>query len=167
MSTLRTAWLIAKKDLRIESRSGEILITTCFFAVLIAVLTSLSFYIDDTNTRIMAPGVLWLSLAFSGVLAMSRSWAREREEGVMRALLLSPSSRAGIYLGKALGAFVFLCIVETLLLPLVALLFHIDLLPVIGRLVSLLLLGTFAFVAAGTLFSAMSVRTRARELLSF
>lgn len=165
MSTLTTALLIARKDLRIESRSGEILITTCFFGVLIAVLTSLSFYLDDTNARLMAPGVLWMSLAFSGVLAMGRSWAREREENVMRGLLLSPASRAGMFLGKALGAFLFLCVVETLLLPLVALLFHIDLLPVLGRLVSLLLLGTFAFVAAGTLFSAMSVRTRARELM--
>ena len=165
MSTLRTAWLIARKDLRIEARSGEIVITTGFFGLLVAVLTSLSFYIDDTTARMMAPGVLWLSLAFSGVLAMGRSWAREREENVMRGLLLAPASRAGLYLGKALGAFLFLLVVETLLLPVVALLFHIDLLPVLGRLTSLLLLGTFAFVAAGTLFSAMSVRTRARELM--
>lgn len=165
MSTLRTAWLIAKKDLQIEARSGEIVITTAFFGVLVAVLTSLSFYIDDTTARMMAPGVLWLSLAFAGVLAMGRSWAREREENVMRGLLLAPASRAGLYLGKAIGAFFFLLVVEVLLLPIVALLFHLDLLPVLGRVVSLLLLGTVAFVAAGTLFAAMSVRTRARELM--
>ena len=165
MSTLRTAWLIAKKDLRIESRSGEIVITTGFFGVLVAVLTSLSFYIDDTTARMMAPGVLWLSLAFAGVLAMGRSWAREREENVMRGLLLAPASRAGLYLGKAIGAFFFLLVVEVLLLPVVALLFHLDLIPVFGRVIALLLLGTIAFVAAGTLFAAMSVRTRARELM--
>lgn len=165
MSTLRTAWLIAKKDLRIESRSGEIVVTTGFFGVLVAVLTSLSFYIDDTTARMMAPGVLWLSLAFAGVLAMGRSWAREREENVMRGLLLAPASRAGLYLGKAIGAFFFLLVVEVLLLPVVALLFHLDLIPVLGRVIALLLLGTVAFVAAGTLFAAMSVRTRARELM--
>jgi heme exporter protein B len=83
---------------------------------------------------------------------------------VMTALLLSPVPRAAIYLGKAAAVLVFLCVVEVLLLPLVAVLFHVDLLPVLGRVVGLLLLGTVGFVAAGTLFSAMSVRTRARDL---
>jgi heme exporter protein B len=164
-SILRTAWLIAGKDVRIEARTGEIVLSTSFFGVLVTVIASLSFYLDDQTARRIAPGVLWVSIAFAGVLAMGRSWAREREHDVMRGLLLTPSPRAGIYLGKAIGALVFLLVVEAILLPLVALFFHIELLPVLLPVATLLLLGTIGFVAAGTLFSAMTVRTRARELM--
>ena len=165
MSLFRDAMLIAKKDLRVEARSGEITLTTSFFAVLVAILTSLSFYTDDQTARLVAPGILWTSLAFAGILAMGRSWARERENDVIRALLLSPVSRGAIFFGKAIGAFLFLSVVEVILLPVVALLFHIDLTPILGSIAALLVLGTVGFVAAGTLFSAMSVRTRARELV--
>jgi heme exporter protein B len=164
MSLWRAVTILAGKDLRIELRTKEIVATTALFAVLVVVMASLSFYLDPISAPRMAPGVLWISVAFSGVLAMARAWAREREMGVMTALLLSPAPRAAIYLGKAVAVLVFLCAVEALLLPLVAVLFHVDLLPVLGRVVALLLLGTVGFVAAGTLFSAMSVRTRSRDL---
>ena len=165
MSVLRAAALVAGKDLRIELRTGEIVVTTLFFAVLVAILSSLSFYVDDATARLIAPGVLWISIAFSGVLAMGRTWAREREQDVMRALLLAPISRSAIYLGKAIGALFFLFTVEIFLLPLVGVLYHVDLVPVLGPVILVLLLGTIGFVAAGTLFAAMSVRTRARELV--
>jgi len=165
VSVLRAAALVAGKDLRIELRTGEIVVTTLFFAVLVAILSSLSFYVDDATARLIAPGVLWISIAFSGVLAMGRTWAREREQDVMRALLLAPISRSAIYLGKAIGALFFLFTVEIFLLPLVGVLYHVDLVPVLGPVILVLLLGTIGFVAAGTLFAAMSVRTRARELV--
>jgi heme exporter protein B len=164
VSLWRAAGLLAAKDLRIELRTKEIIATTGLFAVLVVVMASLSFYLDPISAPRLAPGVLWISVAFAGVLAMARAWAREREMEVMTALLLSPVPRAAIYLGKAAAVLVFLGVVEVLLLPLVAVLFHVDLLPVLGRVVGLLLLGTVGFVAAGTLFSAMSVRTRARDL---
>ena len=165
IGTLRTAWLVAAKDLRIEARTGEVVLSTSFFGALVAVIASLSFYLDDATAQRLAPGVLWVSIAFSGVLAMGRSWAREREHDVLRGLLLTPASRAGVYLGKALGALAFLLVVEALLVPLVALFFHVWLPPVLLPLAALLVLGTVGFVAAGTLFSAMTVRTRARELV--
>jgi heme exporter protein B len=164
VSLWRAVAILAAKDLRIELRTKEIIATTGLFAVLVVVMASLSFYLDPISAPRLAPGVLWISVAFAGVLAMARAWAREREMEVMTALLLSPAPRAAIYLGKAAAVLVFLCVVEVLLLPLVAVLFHVDLLPVLGRVVGLLLLGTVGFVAAGTLFSAMSVRTRARDL---
>lgn len=165
MSLLRAAALVASKDLRIEARTKEVVTTTGLFAVLVTILASLSFYVDDVTARKIAPGVLWISIAFAGVLAMGRSWQREREQDAMQALLLSPVPRAAIYLGKAAGAFLFLATVEILLVPLVAILFHVDLAPVLGRVSLLLLLGTLGFVAAGTLFAAMTVRTRARDLM--
>jgi heme exporter protein B len=165
MSTLRAAARIALKDLRIEARTGEVVVTVGLFAFLVTVLASLSFYIDQSTAVRVAPGVLWITVTFSGVLAMGRSWARERDNDAMRGLLLAPIPRSAIYWGKAVGALVFLLVVEVLLLPLVALLFHLDLAPVLWPLVVVLLLGTIGFVAAGTLFSAMSVRSTTRDLV--
>lgn len=165
MSLLSATLWVFKKDARIELRSGEILVTTSFFAMLVAILTSLSFYVDDATARRVAPGVLWVSIAFSGVLAMGRSWSRERDNDVMRGLLLAPIPRAALFLGKTLSVLAFLLVVEALLLPLTAVLYHLDLLPRLGEIVLLLLLGTIAFSAAGTLFAAMGVRTGSRELM--
>ncbi len=164
MRVLRAAARIAWKDLRIEARTGEVVLVTGLFAVLVTVLSSLSFYIDPSGARLVAPGVLWIAIAFAGVLAMGRSWARERDHDVMRGLLLSPMPRSAIYLGKAAGSLLFLLVVEVVLVPLVAVLFHLDLTPVLGPLALLLFLGTLGFVAAGTLFAAMGVKTGAREL---
>lgn len=164
MKTIRAALAIAGKDLRIELRTGEITVTTALFAVLVTIMVSLSFYVDVPTARRIAPGVLWIAVAFSGVIAMGRSWAREREHDVLRGLFLAPIPRAAIYLGKAMGTLIFLIVVEAILLPLVALLFHVPLLPYAGALCLLLLLGTIGFVATGSLFAAMGVRTGGREL---
>jgi heme exporter protein B len=165
MSTATAAWMILKKDLRIEARTGEVLITTSLFALLIAVLTSLSFYTDPNTARRIASGVLWIAIAFAGVLAMGRSWSRERENETIRGLLLSPIPRAGIYIGKLLGSLVFLSVVEVLLTLVVALLFNLDLPRIVAPLAFLMILGSIGFAATGNLFAAMGVRTRARDML--
>lgn len=165
MNLWSATWLVFQKDLRIELRTGEILITTGFFSLLVAVMTSLSFYLDDVTARRVAPGVLWISVAFSGVLAMGRSWSRERDHDMMRGLLLSPLPRAAIFLGKAAGIFAFLTLVEVLLVPIIAVLYQLDLTRVLWPIMALLTLGTVGFAAAGTLFAAMGVRTRTKELV--
>jgi ABC-type transport system involved in cytochrome c biogenesis permease component len=109
--------------------------------------------------------VLWVSIAFAGVLAMGSSWARERDHDVVRGLLLSPLPRAAIFLGKALGIFAFLVWVELLLVPLVAVLYRFEFSLAFGPVLLLVLLGTLGFAAAGTLFAAMGVRTRTKELV--
>jgi heme exporter protein B len=162
---LRGSWLVARKDLRVELRTGEVTVTTALFAFLTVVMASLSFYLDRDQARSVAPGVLWISITFAGVLSMGRSWARERENDALRGLLLSPLPRAAIYVGKTLSSFLFLAAVETLILPVVALFFHLDLADVWAAVVAFLLLGTLGFVAAGSLFSALTVQSRARDLL--
>ncbi len=163
MSALRGALRIAAKDLRIEARTKEITVTTSFFAVLVIVLASISFYLDPIIAPRIAPGVLWVSLAFAGLVAVLRSWAREREQDAMRGLLLSPVPRASIFFGKAIGNLIFLAVVQVVVVPLVAIFFHLDM-EHLPQLVLLLFLGTFGFVCAGTLFGALSVRSRARDL---
>jgi heme exporter protein B len=157
---------VLAKDLRIELATREIVTTAGFFAVLVTVMASVAFTTGgpDTTTRI-APGALWLAVAFSSVLALARTWQREREENALAGLLVSPAPRAAIWCGKALGVLAFLVAVETAVVPLVALFFHVDLPAVFGPLAVVLLLGTVGVAATGTLFGAMTVRTRARELL--
>ena len=165
MSVLRIAWILFLKDMRIELRSGEIVSATALFAALIAILTSLSFYLDPSTSLQLAPGVLWIAVAFSGILAMSRNWNRERDLDALRALLLSPVPRASIYLAKVMGAMVFLTAVEIVLVLLVQVLFQAKLLQVIGPLSALLGLGTLGFTAAGNLLAPMGSRTLARDLV--
>src|SRR5688572_29524416 len=100
-----------------------------FFAVLVAVICSLSFYLDDESARKLAPGVLWVAVAFAGSLGLVRAFAREREEGAWTGLLLTPASRAAIFVGKAAFSFAFMAVTELLVLPCVGIFFHIDMLP--------------------------------------
>jgi heme exporter protein B len=165
MRTLAIAWRLMKKDFQIEVRSGDITITTLLFGVILTVMVSMSFYFDRPTAIRMASGVLWIAIAFAGVLVMTRIWARERDHDVMRGLLIAPIPRAAIYFGKAGATFVFMAIVELVLLPLVAIFFDVNLWTILDKVVALLFLGTFGFVATGTLFSAMTVEARGREFI--
>lgn len=165
MSLWSAALLVLRKDLQIELRTGEVTVTTGLFATLVTLLASLSFFIDEATARLVAPGVLWVSVAFAGVLAMGRTWTRERDNDVFRGLMLSPAPRSALYVGKLLGTLVFLAAVEAVVVLEVGVLFNLELLPVLGPMVLLLVLGTIGFAAVGNLFAAMGVRTSARDLV--
>lgn len=164
MTLFRATFLIFLKELRVERRTGEVLISSGLFALLIAVIGSLSLYIDPVSAAQAAPGVLWMAIAFAGIVAMNRSWGREREYDAIQGLLLAPIPRPAIYLGKCASTLLLLVLIELVLVALVGVLFHLDLWPHLGTLSALLFLGTVGFCAAGNLFAAMSVRTRARDL---
>ncbi len=161
----RQVALVAKKDLLIELATGEIVTTSGFFAVLVAVIASLAFFAGEDAKRDVAPGVIWVSVAFSSVLALSRTWQRERDDGALRGLLVFPLSRPAIFAGKALGVAVFVTAVEAVVVPVTALLFGIDLFVYLVPLALLLAAATPGLAASGTLFGAMTVRTRARDLV--
>ncbi len=161
----RAMLAVAGKDLRIELRTREVTATTGYFAVLVAILASLSYTAGPKTTERVAPGTIWLSLAFTAVLAIGRFWQREREDNAFLALRTAPIARGAIFAGKALTLLLFLTIVEIVVVPVVALVFHIDLPEVIGPLALVLGAGTIGVAATGTLFGAMTVRTRARDLM--
>ena len=156
---------VLAKDLRIEIATREIVTTAGFFAALVAIMASLAFTTGPETTTRVAPGALWLAIAFSSILALGRTWQREREESALLGLLVSPIPRAAIWCGKALGVLGFVLVVEVVVVPLVALLFHVSLGPIALPLAAVMLLGTVGVAATGTLFGAMTVRTRARELI--
>jgi heme exporter protein B len=165
LATLRSALAVFYKDVAIEIATREIVTTAGFFAALVAIMASVAFTTGPEATTRVAPGALWLAIAFAAILALGRSWQREREESALVGLLVSPVPRAAIWCGKTAGVLGFVTAVEVVLVPLVALLFHIDLPRVFAPLAAVMLLGTLGVSATGTLFGAMTVRTRARELL--
>jgi heme exporter protein B len=156
---------IASKDLRIEVRSGEVVVTSSFFALLVVVVASLSFHGGPVGRASVAAGTLWLSVAFAAVLALSRSWQREREESAYVGLLAAPLHRSALFVGKLVSLLLFLGVVHCVVVPLVAVLFAIDLVRVGPSLLAIILCATPGIGAVGTLFGAMTVRTRARDLI--
>jgi len=161
----RTAWLVLRKDVAIEAKSWEVLTTTLFFAVACVLIFAFAFVKDGRPVDDAAAGILWIAIAFSGTLALGRTFERERYGETLRALLLAPAPRAALYVGKLLGMLVLLGLAELLLVPLVALLFHAALFSRPLLLVALLAGGTIGFCAVGTLFAAMLVRARSRDVL--
>jgi heme exporter protein B len=129
------------------------------------VIASLAFFSGPGSAQEVAPGVIWVSVAFASVLALGRTWQRERDDGALSGLLVMPLARSAIFAGKALGLFVFITLVEIVVVPVAALFFSVDLLEVGGGLALLCLAGTPGIAASGTLFGAMTTRTRARDLV--
>ncbi len=164
LAWLTDLFLVFSKDVLIERRSGEALTTAVFFAVLVVVLSSSALSVV-VNPAAAAPAVIWLSVAFSSVLAVGRLWQREREESALRGLLVSPLSRSAIFAGKTLGLSLLLVLLQALVIPLTALLFAIDLRTLGLPLAVVSLVATPGVAASATLFGAMTVRTRARELI--
>jgi heme exporter protein CcmB len=162
---LRTALLVLKKDFAIEVKSREIVYTTLLFAMSCILIFSLTFVIEGEPLRDAAAGIVWIAVAFSGTLALGRTFERERYSETLRALLLAPAPRSAIYLGKLLGMIALLTATELVIVPLVAFLFQADLFAELPLLAALLLLGTVGFAAVGTLFAAMLVRARTRDVL--
>ena len=162
---LRTALLVLRKDFVIETKSWEILSTTLFFAAACVLVFSFAFVREGQPLEDAAAGILWIAIAFSGTLALGRTFERERYAETLRALLLAPAARPALYVGKLLGVVLLLGITELLLTPLVALLFQAALFARPLLLAGLLATGTFGFCAVGTLFAAMLVRARSRDVL--
>jgi heme exporter protein B len=157
--------LILRKDLLIEARTGEVVVTSGFFAVLVVVLASLSLFGGPASARLVASGVIWLSITFAAVLALGKSWQREREESALDGLLVAPLAPSSVFAGKLLGVLLFLLIISVVVIPLTALFFSLDLTSY-GFGLALIALGALPGVAAaGTLFGAMTVRTGARDLI--
>jgi heme exporter protein CcmB len=162
---LRVAWLVTLKDLTIEMRSREILYTTTFFAASIVLVFAFSFVKDGRAFEDAAAGILWIAIAFSGTLALGRAFERERVNQTLQALMLAPSDRPAIYVGKLAGIVVLMSLVQAVLVPMVGLMFQAPLLEHPLLLALLLAAGTIGYAAVGTLFAAMLVRARSRDVL--
>lgn len=165
MSFLQTVWLMTRKDILIEARSREILFTTLFFAVSCVLVFAFGFVREGKPVQDAAAGILWISIAFSGTLALGRAFERERQSETLRALMMAPIDRPALYVGKLLGVLMLLGTVELIVVPLIALMFQAPLFNHPFLMLGLLVTGTVGFCAVGTLFAAMLVRARSRDVL--
>jgi len=162
---LRSIWLIVRKDLTVEVRSRELAYTTLFFAVSCVLVFAFSLVQEGRAAAGVGAGVLWMAIMFAGNLALGRTFERERQSETLRALMLVPAPRPAVYLGKLAGIVLLLGLTEAVLVPLVALLFESALLSHPFWLASVVVTGTLGFAAVGTLFAAMLVRARSRDVL--
>jgi heme exporter protein CcmB len=161
----RGTWVLLAKDLRIEWRSREGLLTTACFALACVLVFSFGLVRDGTPVPDAGPAVLWVTVALAGTLAMARTFERERAAGTLMAVLASPTPRPAVYLGKWGALMALMFSVEIVLLPLVAVFFQMPLDRHPMMVVGLLATGTAGYAAIGTLFAAMLARTRTRDVL--
>jgi heme exporter protein CcmB len=165
MTFFRVAALVMRKDLTVEIRSREIIYTTIFFAVSCVLVFAFALVKEGRPLEDAAAGIMWISVAFAGTLALGRTFERERHAETLRALMLAPASRPALYVGKLMGIVLLLLVVEAVLVPLVGLMFNAPLANSPFRLMALFVLGTVGFSAVGTLFAAMLVRARSRDVM--
>jgi heme exporter protein B len=159
------ALAILGKDLRIEWRTRESLASVVVLGVLLLVVFTIAYDPAPEAAPGLAPSVLWATFVFTGLLGVQRSFLLEREQDCLAGLLVSPVDPAAIYAGKLAANVVLLAAMQTLVVPLVGVLLHVDLWPALPGLVLVLALGNLGFAALATLFAAIAVRVRAREVM--
>ncbi len=163
MKFLNKVLAIARKDIIAEMHTKEIIVSVLVFALLVIVIFNFAFGTDRQLMAAVAPGILWVAFAFAGVLSLNRAFIPEKEENCLEGLMACPVSREAIYVGKMLSSLLFMLAVEAITLPIFALLFNLPVLSL--ELITATVLATLGFVTVGTLFSALSVNTKAREMI--
>ncbi|MFC2035232.1 heme exporter protein CcmB [Chloroflexota bacterium] len=163
MSFWRKVGAITWKDTLSEMRTRETIVSVLVFTLLVIVIFNFAFNVGQETMVLVAPGILWVTFAFAGVLSLNRSFILEKEEGCLEGLMGCPISWEAIYVGKMLGNLFFLLIIEAAALPIFAFLFNLEVLT--PQLVVITVLTTVGFVAVGTLFSALAVKTKARDMI--
>jgi heme exporter protein B len=163
VSFWRQVLAVTGKDILAELRSREVLSSVLVFALLVLVVFNFAFGNDRATLVAVAPGLLWVAFAFAGVLALNRAFVPEKEENCLEGLMACPAGREVIYAGKMLASLTFMLITEAVVLPVFALLFNVPVLSL--PVIVITLLATLGFVAVGTLFAALAINTRARDMV--
>jgi heme exporter protein B len=162
---LSQSFTIFWKDVLIEYRTKDALTSMLMFGLLVILMFHFAFEPDSQETERFGPGLLWMTFIFAGILGLNRSFAGERENDSLQGLLMAPTDWGTIFLGKMLANLVFMLIADGVILLCFALFFNFDLLPRIGWLSLIILLGTLAFVSVGTILSAIAMNTRMSEVM--
>ena len=163
MRLLNATLAIAWKDVRLEIRSRDTIVSALIFGLIVVVVFNFGLNRTPGSLAPVAPGLLWVAYGFVGVLAMNRAFAREQEQGALDGLLAAPVSRDAVFLGKMLGTLAFMLVIEAFLLPVFAVMLGLPTLsPTLGLII---LLATVGFATVGTFFAAIAAQTRSREIL--
>ena len=160
---LAAALAVAAKDVRAEFRSRAAVSGSVVFGLLMVVIFNFAFDLEGEMGDLAGPGVLWVAIVLAAMMGLGHVFAKEREQGGLEGLLLAPIDRSAIFVGKVAGATLLTLVLEMFLLPMFALFANVSLFS--PGLLLVVILGSLGFVTVGTLFSAMAVTTRSRELL--
>ncbi|MEW6716993.1 MAG: heme exporter protein CcmB [Chloroflexota bacterium] len=159
----RTVFAVVAKDLTAELHSRELFSAMLVFSLLIILVFNFALELNVRTRAEVTAGVLWVTFAFAGTLGLNRSLAMEKDRGCLDGLLLAPVERSAIYFGKTLGNFVFMLVVEIVVLPVYSVLYNTNLFQ--PALLLVILLGSIGYIAVGTLLATMAVQARTRDIL--
>jgi len=162
---LKKILAIVRKDIVTEMRTKELFTSMLTFSLLVIVIFNFAFQFSAELVRLAAPAMLWITFTFAGVLGLSRSFALEKEGNAVLGLLLTPTDRSLIYFGKMISNTLFVFVVGLVIVPMFVLFFNYSFMDTLLPLIPVIFLGSLGFVSVGTLFSAMAVNTRLREVL--
>ena len=164
-SFLAQSWQIYRKDMLVEFRTRERVVTMFVFSLIVVVIFNFAFNAGAEVLRHVIPGMIWVAFAFAGMLSASRSFSPEKDRGTFDGLLLAPIDRGAIFLGKLLGNITLIGLVQLAVLPLFVLFFNMTILPYLSKLLVIFFLGTVGFSSVATLFAAVAVNTRMRDVM--
>ncbi len=165
MSFLDVTLATLAKDIRLEWRSKDAINAMLFFSLLVVVIFSFAFDPTAEESRKIAGGLIWVAFLFAAIVALNQTWARELRNQVLDAYRVSPAPATPLFIAKALGNFLFVGVLEFLMAPLFVMFYKLRPLGAAWELLPVAALGTWALVVNGTFFAAMSLRTRAREIM--
>ena len=165
MLGLRQTFTVAAKDLRSELRTKEALNASLSFALVILLLFSFAFDPTAETTREISGGLLWLVFAFAGALILNRSFARELENDCLDALIASPVPGPALFLGKTIANYALLLGIEVVCLPIFGVFYNVRWTQQLPWLALVLILASWGISVVGTVFSALTVNMRLRELM--
>jgi len=165
MNFARLVLVVAVKDLRAELRTKEAINASFGFALVILILFSFAFERSLEGVREISGGLLWIVFAFAGTLILNRSFARELPNDCLDALISAPLAGSALFLGKAIANFVLVLAVELVSLPVFGIFYSVDWTKQWPELMLVLVLGTWGLTVIGTIFSALTVNIRLREVM--
>jgi len=165
MTLLRQAYLLLRKDLLLEWRRRDSLLTMFFFGTLLLFVFHFAFDMPPDKVVELAPALLWLAFLFTGTLGLAQLFQAERDNHCLDALLLSPLDRGALFLAKTAFNLILMLLVELIVIPLFWILFNLASWNLLPQLFLVTLLGTLGFCVLGTITAAITLRARARELL--
>lgn len=165
MNFLHQVFIIAAKDLRAELRTKEAVNAALAFALVILLLFSFAFDPSAETTRDISGGLLWIVFAFAGVLVLNRSFVRELPNDCLDALIAAPIPGAALFLGKVLANYVLVLAVELVSLPVFGVFYNVPWASQFWQLMLVVALGTWGLTVIGTIFSALTVNIRLREVM--
>ena len=156
-------FVMVRKDFLLEVRSKDVVLPVFIFSFLVVVTFNFALESTPNTANLIVPGILWVSVLFGAMVGFGRMFLSESEQGAFQGLLTAPIGRDVIFFGKVISNVLFLLLIESILLPILVVLFNVTLSPLYMLYVSIPAL--FGISLSGMLFASISMNMRAKEVM--